>query len=368
MLKLTIGDRHYVRTKFRPNPRGSGIFCVDLTWNDPPASSISGFRAMQWRLEVKRDLSIHQLQYTFCWVVCSAVCYHSTLLLPGFLIRRTRCSKNCMEIWTIFSVVTWGRGWTASEACRDHHKARGLRFSHKWESGELGAKALQNAVFYYNRKNFCLWGCVECRELKITQLECAFEPNGYIYHEYVSKNRPGTYQTLHLQTKRVPIYACSDAGEQCRVFLLDLYLKKLLWEAIQKDVFYVCPLQEAPADPNAPWYSAVPIRKHTLNNMVEVMCERAGIQGHKLNSSLWATTATELHQADVPKKLIQERTGHQSLKALQVLPLTNSRLFLPFYPLQKAIPLPSNTLQRSTSLVLISDVLQLRVLPEETGS
>ena len=28
-------NRHYVRTKFRPNPRGSGIFCVDLTWNDP---------------------------------------------------------------------------------------------------------------------------------------------------------------------------------------------------------------------------------------------------------------------------------------------------------------------------------------------
>ena len=38
MLKLTMGEclnRHYVRTKFRPNPRGSGIFCVDLTWNDP---------------------------------------------------------------------------------------------------------------------------------------------------------------------------------------------------------------------------------------------------------------------------------------------------------------------------------------------
>ena len=30
-------NRHYVRTKFRPNPRGSGIFCVDLTWNDPCA-------------------------------------------------------------------------------------------------------------------------------------------------------------------------------------------------------------------------------------------------------------------------------------------------------------------------------------------
>ena len=28
-------NRHYVRTKFRPNPRGQVFFCVDLTWNDP---------------------------------------------------------------------------------------------------------------------------------------------------------------------------------------------------------------------------------------------------------------------------------------------------------------------------------------------
>ena len=144
------------------------------------------------------------------------------------------------------------------------------------------------------------------RELKVTQLERTFELNEYIYHEYVSKNRPGTYQKLHLESKRVPLIACPDAGERCHVFLLDLYLKKLPREAIQKDVFYIRPLQEAPADPSAPWYSAVPIGKHTLNNKVKVMCERAGIQGHKTNHSLWATAATELHQADVPEKLIQE--------------------------------------------------------------
>ena len=116
-----------------------------------------------------------------------------------------------------------------------------------WESGELGTKdpkALQNAVFYYNGKNFCLRGGVEHRELKVTQLERTFEPNGYIYHEYVSKNRPGTYQKLHLQNKQVPIYACPDAGERCHVFLLDLYLKKLPREAIQKDVFYVRPCKK----------------------------------------------------------------------------------------------------------------------------
>ena len=196
-----------------------------------------------------------------------------------------------------------------------------------WDSGELGTKhpkALQNAVFYYNGKNFCLRGGVEHRELKISQLQRTFEPSGYIYHEYVSKNQSGTYQQLHLQSKVVPIYACPDAGERCHVFLLDLYLRKLPQEAIQKDVFYVRPLQEVPADLSVPWYTTVPVGKHTLNNKVKVMCERAGIQGHKTNHSLRATAATELYQADVPEKLIQERTGHRSLKTLRVYERTTT--------------------------------------------
>ena len=88
--------------------------------------------------------------------------------------------------------------------------------------------------------------------------------------------------------------------------------------------FYVHPLQEAPADPSAPWYTAVPVGKHTLNSKVKMMCERAGIEGHKTNHSLRATAATELYQADVPEKLIQERTGHRSLKALWVYERTTT--------------------------------------------
>ena len=151
----------------------------------------------------------------------------------------------------------------------------------EWGTWNEGSQGPPECCVLLQRENFCLRGGVEHRELKVTQLERTFKPNGYIYHEYVSKNRPETYQKLHLQSKRVPNYACPDAGEQCLVFLLDLYLKKL-----QKDVFYVRPLQKA--DPSALWYSAVPIGKHTLNNKVKKMCERAGIQGHKTNHSMWA--------------------------------------------------------------------------------
>ena len=39
------------------------------------------------------------------------------------------------------------------------------------------------------------------------------------------------------------------------------------------------------------------------------MCEEAGIEG-KTNHSLRATGVTKMYLAGVPKKVIQERTGH----------------------------------------------------------
>ena len=45
-------------------------------------------------------------------------------------------------------------------------------------------------------------------------------------------------------------------------------------------------------------------------------CVDAGISGNKTNHSLRATGASQLFQANVPEKVIQERTGHRSLEAL----------------------------------------------------
>lgn len=50
--------------------------------------------------------------------------------------------------------------------------------------------------------------------------------------------------------------------------------------------------------------------------MLKSMCERVGIFG-KNNHSLRATGATRLFEANVPEKLIQERTGHRSTSALR---------------------------------------------------
>lgn len=59
-----------------------------------------------------------------------------------------------------------------------------------------------------------------------------------------------------------------------------------------------------------------------MDKMVPNMCSSARITGNKTNHSLCATAATDLFQADVPQKLIQERTGHKSVRALWVYQCT----------------------------------------------
>ena len=103
------------------------------------------------------------------------------------------------------------------------------------------------------------------------------------------------------------------------VRLLDLYLQKLPPEAIERDIFYIRPLDKIPLnDPTAPWYTSVPVGRNTLDKKVNVMCRNAGLEGHQTNHSLRATGATEMYQGNVPEKLIQERTGHRLLKSLRV--------------------------------------------------
>lgn len=55
------------------------------------------------------------------------------------------------------------------------------------------------------------------------------------------------------------------------------------------------------------------------------MCEDAGIKGNKTNHSLRVTAASELFCANVPEKIIQERTGHKSLAALRTYERTTEQ-------------------------------------------
>lgn len=81
--------------------------------------------------------------------------------------------------------------------------------------------------------------------------------------------------------------------------------------------FYPRLLDYTPTDPSAPWFYASPMGEHKLCGMVKDMFTEIGVSG-KSNHSLRATGASVLYKANVPEKIIQECTGHRSLKALRL--------------------------------------------------
>ena len=188
-----------------------------------------------------------------------------------------------------------------------------------WEKGVLGVdtpESLLRAVFYYNGKNFCLRGGKEHRALKLSQIVRHHDPVHYLYTENGSKNRSGSFNQLRLENKSVPVYACAEAGVRCHVAILDKYIGKLPPFALEKDVFYLKPLGAHVATHPLP----SPVK---LSGMVKAMFSMIGVSG-KTNHSLRATGASELFQAGVPEKIVQERTGHRSVKALRLYERTTT--------------------------------------------
>ena len=66
-----------------------------------------------------------------------------------------------------------------------------------------------------------------------------------------------------------------------------------------------------------PWFSSVPTGNNTLSAKLKNMYHDAGINGNKVNHDLHTTGITEMVQAHVTEKSIQERTGQRSLAALR---------------------------------------------------
>ena len=77
------------------------------------------------------------------------------------------------------------------------------------------------------------------------------------------------------------------------------------------------PLPKIPAGSSAPWLTSVLVGRTTLSKMLQNMCDKGGVQGKKTNRSLRAYAATELFQAGVSEKVIQNRSGYRSLEGLR---------------------------------------------------
>ena len=144
----------------------------------------------------------------------------------------------------------------------------------------------------------------------ISQIVRFSNPDRYEYTEIASKNRSGGLAQLRVAHKKVPIYENPAARERCHVYLLDKYFRKQSPKAIEKGWFYCQPLQNVPADPNAPWFAAIPCGRNLLGRVVREIFQEAGIDEQKSNRSLRA--------AGVDEKVIQSRSGHRSLDALRM--------------------------------------------------
>ena len=227
-----------------------------------------------------------------------------------------------------------------------------------WEKGALGTstpKVLLRTVFFLNGKNFCLRGGDEHRSLKFSQIKKVGDH--YVYTENASKNRSGGFAQMRVTNKVVPIFPNPKVGERCHVYILDLYYSKLSPTAFERDNFYLQPLQNTPVHPK-PWFSISPVGRNTLIKMVRDICKEGEVGGKKTNHSL---RASELFQAGIPEKVIQERTGHLSLTGLRhyervtddqqrvasnVLSSTNTKLeksiSRPLQPISNSMPFSSN--------------------------
>ena len=117
---------------------------------------------------------------------------------------------------------------------------------------------------------------------------------------------------MHVDNKTVSIYKNDLVGNRCLVLLLDLYLRELPQSAKDNDVFYCRSLVKYTED--GVWYSQQPRGVNYLNEMVKRMCCEANLEGRYTNHSLRASGATELFQSEVLEKVIQEITGHRSVK------------------------------------------------------
>ena len=117
------------------------------------------------------------------------------------------------------------------------------------------------------------------------------------------------------------------SANRCYVNVLKTYFGKLPEAAFQQDVFYWRPKSKVEdKDYHLPWFEERVIAgKLVLGNMVKNMVKESGLGcTNKTNHSLRATGATRMFEANVPEKLVKERTGRHSSKSLEVYQKTSA--------------------------------------------
>ena len=135
----------------------------------------------------------------------------------------------------------------------------------------------------------------------------------YQYTEFISKNNQHRFKDVNMQNKVCRTYAQVDS-ECCVVKLLDAYFEKLPPHA---QYFYMRPLERVPDEQSKPWYTKQRVGINTMKDILRKLSSESGCGVSYTNHSLRATATTRMFCSGVPEKVIAEKTGHRSLKALR---------------------------------------------------
>ena len=195
--------------------------------------------------------------------------------------------------------------------------------------GDDSPRVLQHTVLYYAGMQFCLRGIQEQYDMRLRQLirvptdsQIYHEQVHYIYVEYISKNNQHRFKDTNVSNKEVKVYAL-PGNFRCMVRLLDKYLQKLPPDA---EYVYMRPMDKIPLanSPTNSWYTKQRVGYNTLKGFISKLFAASGLEGLYTNHSLRATSITRMFKTDVPEKIIAEKSGHKSLKALRMYECTSS--------------------------------------------
>ena len=125
-----------------------------------------------------------------------------------------------------------------------------------------------------------------------------------------------------MQSKSGRVYALVES-ERCVVKLLDTYLAKL---PPNSAFFYMRPLESIPHDDSKSWYTNQRVGVNKLKTILPMLSSESDRGVKYTNHSLRATSTTRMFSKGVPEKLIAEKTGHRSLKALRFYERTNPEM------------------------------------------
>ena len=92
----------------------------------------------------------------------------------------------------------------------------------------------------------------------------------------------------------------------------------------------------AVCDPSKPLFASQPCGANKLSAMVKEIFVQVGITS-KMNHSLRATGVSEMFRSGVPEKLVQERTGHRTMKALCTYENTSTSQYMAISNVQESL-------------------------------